>query len=57
MAAKRITIEEFISIAPTQLVIDVRSPSEYAQAHYPNAVSIPLFSDEERKCDHKFWKS
>ncbi len=49
MAAKRITIEEFISIAPTQLVIDVRSPSEYAQAHYPNAVSIPLFSDEERK--------
>ncbi|HNQ69037.1 MAG TPA: tRNA 2-selenouridine(34) synthase MnmH [Bacteroidales bacterium] len=29
-------------------VIDVRSPIEYNQGHIPNAVNIPLFSDEER---------
>lgn len=31
------------------LVLDVRSPSEYKQAHYPGAISLPLFSDEERR--------
>lgn len=49
MAAKRIDIQEFIRLASTYLVIDVRSPKEYRQAHFPGAVSIPLFSDEERK--------
>ncbi|MGE5317428.1 MAG: tRNA 2-selenouridine(34) synthase MnmH [Chloroflexota bacterium] len=29
-------------------LIDVRSPSEYALAHIPGAVNIPLFDDEER---------
>jgi tRNA 2-selenouridine synthase len=29
-------------------VLDVRSPSEYAQGHIPSAVSFPLFSDAER---------
>lgn len=29
-------------------IIDVRSPVEYKQGHIPNAVNIPLFSDEER---------
>ena len=28
--------------------IDVRTPSEYAQAHIPGAFNVPLFSDEER---------
>ncbi len=27
---------------------DVRSPKEYAHAHLPGAISLPLFSDEER---------
>lgn len=27
---------------------DVRSPGEFAQAHLPNARSLPLFTDEER---------
>jgi tRNA 2-selenouridine synthase len=31
-----------------QLIIDVRSPSEYEEYHVPNAVNIPIFSDEER---------
>ena len=29
-------------------IIDVRSPKEYAQGHIPNAINIPLFSNEER---------
>jgi tRNA 2-selenouridine synthase len=31
------------------VLLDVRSPSEYAHAHIPGAVSLPLFTDEERK--------
>lgn len=30
------------------LIIDVRSPSEYLQGHIPNAINIPLFTNEER---------
>jgi len=30
------------------LIIDVRSPEEYAHAHIPSAFSLPLFTDEER---------
>ncbi len=30
------------------LFIDVRSPFEYAQDHIPNAINIPLLTDEER---------
>lgn len=29
-------------------ILDVRSPAEYAQAHIPGAVSLPLFTDDER---------
>lgn len=29
--------------------MDVRSPSEYAQGHVPGALSLPLFSDAERR--------
>ncbi len=49
MAVKRIHIDEFLSLAATYLVVDVRSPKEYQQAHYPGAFSLPLFTDEERK--------
>ncbi len=31
-----------------RILIDVRSPAEYAHAHIPNALSLPLFNDEER---------
>lgn len=33
----------------THLFIDVRSPSEYEEDSIPNAVNIPVLSDEERK--------
>ncbi len=49
MAVKKISIEEFIELSGTYPVLDVRSPGEYAHAHIPNAHSLPLFTDEERK--------
>lgn len=36
------------SLKGTQLVLDVRSPSEFQHAHIPGATNLPLFSDEER---------
>ncbi len=33
---------------PQYAIIDVRSPAEYQQGHIPNAVNIPLFSNDER---------
>ncbi len=49
MAAEKIYIEEFLSLAKSHPVLDVRSPGEYNHAHIPGANSFPLFSDEERK--------
>src|SRR5690554_3013939 len=33
----------------TMYVIDVRSPEEYEEFHLPFSISLPLFSNEERK--------
>ena len=41
-----IPLEEFLK-APGPL-FDVRSPCEFRQGHIPGALSLPLFSDEER---------
>ncbi len=44
-------IQEIITEAALKLsipIIDVRSPSEFAQGHIPHAKNISLFSDEER---------
>lgn len=41
--------ENFLLLSLSQVVIDVRSPSEYANGHIPGAVNIPVFDDEERK--------
>lgn len=30
------------------VILDVRSPGEFAEGHIPGAISFPLFSDEER---------
>jgi tRNA 2-selenouridine synthase len=49
MAITKITIDEFLALAKINLVLDVRSPGEYAHAHIPNAQNLPLFNDEERK--------
>ncbi len=44
----KILISDFLSQALEHLIIDVRSPIEFAQGHIPGATNIPLFSDEER---------
>lgn len=49
MAVQKINIDEFLKIADTLPIFDVRSPSEFAHAHIPGAYSLPIFSDEERK--------
>jgi tRNA 2-selenouridine synthase len=49
MAIQKITIEEFLQLAKQHPVFDVRSPGEYIHAHIPGAISLPLFTDEERK--------
>ncbi|MFT5347110.1 MAG: tRNA 2-selenouridine synthase [Bacteroidia bacterium] len=36
------------ALCSTRPIIDVRSPKEYQQGHIPNAINIPLFTDEER---------
>jgi tRNA 2-selenouridine synthase len=46
---EKINIERFLELSKQHVVIDVRSPAEYAHAHIPGAYNLPLFSDEERK--------
>ena len=40
----------------TDPIIDVRSPSEFNQGHWPSAINIPLFSDSERETIGKSYK-
>ena len=43
------TPEDFLAAAEQgSVVLDVRTPGEYAAGHLPGAVSFPLFTDEER---------
>jgi tRNA 2-selenouridine synthase len=50
MAIKRIEIDDFLQKAREGYpILDARSPSEYLHAHFPGAISFPLFTDEERK--------
>ncbi len=49
MAIDKILVSELLRSNASTLVLDVRSPSEYKQAHFPGALHLPLFSDEERK--------
>lgn len=41
--------EEIIQKKMDVLFIDVRSESEFAKEHIPNAINIPLLNDEQRK--------
>lgn len=48
MAIQKIDLDTFLTQRFSSLVIDVRSPAEYAYAHVPGSVNLPLFNDEER---------
>ncbi|MBF8965390.1 tRNA 2-selenouridine(34) synthase MnmH [Pontibacter sp. FD36] len=43
-----ITIEDFLQKAKQLPVLDARAPKEYAIGRIPQALSFPIFSDEER---------
>ncbi len=45
----KIDISAFIELAHNHPVLDVRSPAEYAHAHFPGAYNLPLFNNDERK--------
>jgi tRNA 2-selenouridine synthase len=49
MPITKLNIQEFLQLTQNQIVLDVRSPGEYEHAHIPGAVSLPLFTNEERK--------
>ncbi|CAN5292451.1 tRNA 2-selenouridine(34) synthase MnmH [soil metagenome] len=49
LAVKKTNIEEFLLLAQTCRVFDVRSEGEFEHAHIPGAYSLPLFNNEERK--------
>ena len=42
----RLSLSDFLALPHP--ILDVRAPVEYAQGHIPGALSLPLFSDEER---------
>lgn len=44
----KISAEDCLSQLKDLPLLDVRSPAEYAGGHIPGALSMPLFSDEER---------
>lgn len=49
MAIERLSIDKFLPLCLQHPVFDVRSPGEYNHAHIPGSLSLPLFTDEERK--------
>ncbi|UII54321.1 tRNA 2-selenouridine(34) synthase MnmH [Cytobacillus spongiae] len=44
---KDITVEQYIELT-RPIIVDVRSPIEFEEGAIPNAVNIPLFTNEER---------
>ena len=48
MAMKKIEINELLEREAERVLLDVRSPAEYEHGHIPGALSLPLFSNEER---------
>jgi tRNA 2-selenouridine synthase len=45
---RRIEVDAFLAEASARIVLDARSPGEFAEAHFPGALSFPLFDDAER---------
>lgn len=46
---RKTDIKNFLELAGTIPVVDVRSPSEFNHGHIPGAINIPLFDDKERE--------
>jgi tRNA 2-selenouridine synthase len=48
MTDYKLNIGQFLEKGRKCPIIDVRSPAEYDRGHIPGAISLPLFSNEER---------
>jgi tRNA 2-selenouridine synthase len=48
MLQKNLPISDFLAHQPGSVLLDVRSPKEFAHGHIPGAISFPLFTDDER---------
>jgi len=46
--SKSLSIDDFLDLAKSYSVIDVRTPAEFDKGHIPGAINIPLFTNEER---------
>jgi tRNA 2-selenouridine synthase len=44
-----LTIDDFLKLRKTLTILDVRSESEFDQGHIPQAINIPILTNEERK--------
>ncbi|WP_243298510.1 tRNA 2-selenouridine(34) synthase MnmH [Bacillus litorisediminis] len=42
------TLQHYIKDKQNYILIDVRSPQEYKEGHIPDAINVPLFTNEER---------
>ncbi len=49
MPVEPVNIDKFLEFTKSFPVLDVRSPGEFSHAHFPEAFSLPLFTDEQRK--------
>lgn len=49
MIIETVDIEKFLKLSERYPVLDVRSPAEFLQAHIPDALPLPLFTDEQRR--------
>lgn len=49
MAIEQIDVESFLRLSEMYPVFDVRSPGEFLHAHIPGALTLPLFTDHQRK--------
>lgn len=43
-----LSVPDFLEQAQQKPIIDVRSPGEFAHAHIPGAINMPLFDNDER---------
>jgi tRNA 2-selenouridine synthase len=46
--AKQLHITDFLTLRSQGIVIDVRTPAEFAKGHMPGSYNMPLFTNEER---------
>jgi tRNA 2-selenouridine synthase len=60
VASSSISAEQFWELNCDQKaslsIVDVRSPSEYAQGHIPGAINVPVFTDQQRADIGKVYK-